>query len=255
MFLPFLSIVGLLILESGCTTPQPTVQIPVAPQPTAKPVCQGRLQITVTSTPLLPHVVPPPPVLPTFPWPPPEASAQVKLSAFNGSNTLHDVDVLLRSALSDNCYYDQEYYAVPDGFALATRLEQIDADGKPKSEPERWSAQVFPPEVFDLTSFFQALLTANPGYFRVIAFVITSKPFVPNGKIDPTQVEQWLPKGPIQLPAEIGNLPFPSDHYAVALIYEFNQAAKGEKPRQLRMNESPPGVVHFQKSGLGSLVK
>ncbi|MBV8774528.1 MAG: TonB family protein [Deltaproteobacteria bacterium] len=72
-----------------------------------------------------------------FPWPPPKASARVVLPGrlFQESNQqlpLRAIDLKLSTALESAGYLERSYFAVPDGFALVTRLEQIDIDGTPK---------------------------------------------------------------------------------------------------------------------------
>ncbi len=65
---------------------------------------------------------------PEFPWPPESSATVVLPSAFLAKAVrrhLENVDQILASALAACGYYDRSYYAVPSGFALATRLEQI----------------------------------------------------------------------------------------------------------------------------------
>jgi hypothetical protein len=115
---------------------------------------------------------------PEFPWPPPKASTFTTLSDeyFRKSDEeivlLRDVDNQLSKALEDAGYAEKSYYAVPDGFALASRLEQINPDGTPKPELERWTIKHRPLTKFSLSSYIRALFTSQPGYFRVIVFVI-----------------------------------------------------------------------------------
>ena len=77
---------------------------------------------------------------PSFPWPPPKASASSKvpdnfLRETETKQILHDIDRRLALALDKAGYFEKSYFSVPDGFALVTRLEQINADGTPKPEP------------------------------------------------------------------------------------------------------------------------
>ena len=72
----------------------------------------------------------PPARIPQFPWPPPWASAtevipREMLEAEHDSTRLRDVDRAITEALEQNGYYESSYYAVPAGFALVTKIEQI----------------------------------------------------------------------------------------------------------------------------------
>src|SRR5579859_4050825 len=83
--------------------------------------------------------------IPPFPWPPPRASATEDLprAMFEqraSLSTLGNLNDVLVSALQTTGYFEKSYYAVPHGFALATRLEQISGDGSSKTPPDRWSA-------------------------------------------------------------------------------------------------------------------
>ena len=86
---------------------------------------------------------------------------------------LGDVDSILSNVLHGNGYVEQSYYAVPDGFALVTKLDQINTDGTSKALPDRWS--IAPANVslsyFSLRSYLPALFTAAPGDYRLIVLL------------------------------------------------------------------------------------
>lgn len=113
--------------------------------------------------------------IPSFPWPPPAASAdevipRATLEQGAIPKSLGDVEARLASALRANGYVERSYYAVPDGFALVTRLEQIGSDGTSKPPPGRWSLSSRSASDFTLSDYVRALFTADPGYYRVIVF-------------------------------------------------------------------------------------
>jgi hypothetical protein len=182
--------------------------------------------------------MPPPPPgpsvesIPQFPWPPPLASGTdiIPRSLLSNSQTglLKDVDQRLADALEACGYTGNSYYAVPDGFALVTHLEQINPDGTSRPMPGRWAAQVQPLSTFSLSEYLKALFTANPGRYRVIVLVVTSHPFSQaDAKVSKEEALGWISKGLNQLPASIGNLPFTADYAATALIYEFDEPRAG----------------------------
>jgi hypothetical protein len=173
--------------------------------------------------------------IPEFPWPPPEPSAQSQITreylADSSADTtyLRDVDAKLRAAFDACGYSEKSYYSVPAGFALATRLEQINKDGTPKQPPERWAAEVQPLRKFSLKEYLTALFFGNPGYYRVIVFIVSSQPFV-GADVEVTRDEavSWLSGGMNVLPKSIGEREFSGDHYCEALIYEFEQPDIGD---------------------------
>lgn len=65
---------------------------------------------------------------PMFPWPPPWTSAKEPIPAEyfrfgSDSSTLADIDRKLSRALETKGYFESSYFAIPEGFALVTKLE------------------------------------------------------------------------------------------------------------------------------------
>ena len=197
---------------------------------------------------------------PKFPWPPPQASALSVLprSLFvkNNGNSLpklNQINIQLSEALNQCKYQEKRYYAVPNGFALVTKLEQIDNEGRPK-EP-RWCTKISALKDFTLSSYITALMTAPYGYFRVIAFVVTSNPFSTTGTpLTRKQADKWLINGMNLLPPSISEATFTRNHQITTLIYEFEK--KGQKGS---VNYLVPGKLqgetHIKGSGLLSALR
>lgn len=167
---------------------------------------------------------PPAEEIPRFPWPPPEASATMSLPPefFSKAKVLGDVERKLSSALGSCDYAETSYYAVPDGFALVTRLEQINPDGMPKAPPDRWSVKTTPLRDFSLGEYIRALFGERPGKFRIIVFVVTPHPFSQaNVTVSREEAIAWLPRGLNKLPMSIAEQPYSTSHTCTALIYEF----------------------------------
>lgn len=162
-------------------------------------------------------------------WPPPGASASVviplsDLMKPDTGSRLRLVARRLEAILDVGGYEERSYYAVPDGFALIARLEQIHADGTPKDPPDRWSLDVKPMKKFSLPAYFKALFTANPGHFRVIAFVVTSRPFSQqDARVSAQEARAWTQRGLNRLPDVIGDRPANERYTCTALVYEFEQ--------------------------------
>lgn len=109
--------------------------------------------------------------IPAFPWPPPKPTSRAPLArnllATEPAN-LGDVARHLEASLASVGYAEYSYYSVPNGFALATRMEQITPQGAPKPDPLRWSSALPPQPVFSLADYMRALFIAPQGDYRVI---------------------------------------------------------------------------------------
>jgi len=199
--------------------------------------------------------------VPQFPWPPPRASAMALvprsfLTAPSGPpGLLADVSARVLSALDQCGYSEHSFYAVPDGFALVTQLEQINRDGTPKQAPARWAADVPPLRSFSLSDYLKALFTANPGHYRILVFVVTSHPFSQaEASVGREEAERWLASGLNQLPDAIGKLPFSEAVACTALVYEFEQPEAGKEPVILIPSDLT-GTDHLAKSRLWDALK
>ena len=199
--------------------------------------------------------------LPIFPWPPPRASAieiipRALLELKHDQTHLADVDRGLNVALYNNGYWETRYFAVPQGFALVTQLEQIEPDGASQQDPQRrWAAGVRPLQTFSLTHYFSALFRGRPGYYRVIVFVVTPHEFVQSDAvITPAEADKWLLDGVHAFPKSLGALEFSEGYTCTALIYEFERKSDAEAPR-LRQPGRIPGHVHLVKAGIWEVLQ
>ncbi len=190
---------------------------------------------------------------PEFPWPPPASSGAKEIPAefFSGAKTLIDAETKLKNALETCGYYDLSYYALPEGFALVSRLEQIDADGKPLPLPYRWKSTRAGLIELNLKSYFNALFFGVPGYYRVIVFLITTQPFSynENENVSQTEAINWLRKGMNSLPNDYNDLKFTTQHKCTALIYEFEQA-ESETTGAINIPGNITAHEHLKSSGL-----
>jgi hypothetical protein len=191
--------------------------------------------------------------MPEFPWPPPRASASDviprELLVGNAAHpTLSTAAQAIESAFAQTGYGQKSYYSVPGGFAMASQFEQINQDGSPKQSFDRWSLQVPPLRKWSLSSYLNALFTAQPGYYRVIVFIVTSKAFSQaDVKVTSEQGRAWVASGSNKLSEEIGNQEYSPAYSCTALIYEFKQTGKHAElvdPSQII------GKTHLEKAGL-----
>jgi hypothetical protein len=192
--------------------------------------------------------------IPSFPWPPPLASAievipRELLKKKQGPTRLRDIDKEITEALKQNGYYESSYYSIPEGFALATRIEQIEEDGSPKKEPHRWNLKLQPIN-FSLANYLKRLFLATPGYYRIIVFVITPYALAQStSEPTPIQAIKWFSAGYNLLPESIGNKEFSQSYACTALIYEFERETESAEPR-FRQPGRIPGHIHLVKAGI-----
>lgn len=192
---------------------------------------------------------------PEFPWPPPRASAtevipSELLELKTGVTRLRDVEGRIRKALEENGYFDSSYYVVPGGFALVTRIEQINDDGTSREEPQRWLLEEKRPLKFSLSAFLDALFRAPPGYYRVIVFIVTPNPVVQSEtKVKEEEASRWVGGGADRLPEQIGTLDFSQQYACTALVYEFRRRTESDKPTVLDPGNIQ-GRTHLMKAGI-----
>lgn len=173
--------------------------------------------------------------IPFFPWPPPKPTTQMVLErtlVAGAATSLGEVADRLTTALGNLGYSEHGFYAVPGGFALATRLEQIEFDGTPKPEPLRWSSALPPRELFSLSDFVRALFAAPVGHYRVIVFVVNDQPFAASGEpVSGEEALAWVGAGLNRLPESIAARPFGERHAGTAMIYQFQKTGHEQEPR------------------------
>ncbi len=188
-------------------------------------------------------------------WPPPRPSvaAVVPMASLLGcaaGATLRDVGRRLETLLGEAGYDERSYYAVPDGFALVARLEQIHPDGTPKEPPDRWSLAVRPMTRFSIIAYFRALFAATPGHFRIITFVVTPHPFTAGrARVEQQEAQAWLSEGLNTLPAAIGALPLTDAYACTALVYEFERRTV-DHPVRFKDPSALTAVTHLKKAHL-----
>jgi hypothetical protein len=193
--------------------------------------------------------------IPLFPWPPPRASSEssIKLKAHaQPFKHLSDIDAALTVALDYAGYEERSYFSVPQGFALVTRLEQTLADGRPMEGEERWAVEPNrSPGPFSIESYLQRLLlSASPGYFRILVFVVTPVPFSQaDAVVDRDAAMSWLGKGFNRLPESVGGIECSATttYLFTALVYEFEATNSSSR---IRLPGRLTARTHLQKAAL-----
>jgi hypothetical protein len=191
--------------------------------------------------------------IPQFSWPPPKASAENtipdKWIRTGITTTLADVADKFEKALKLADYGQWSYYAVPRGFALATHLEKIEADGTPLAGADRW--KIGNPSLGNLSlfDFIAALARAPAGDYRAIVFVVTDAPWTQSASAPgEAEIEGWATGGLNVLPASIGTMPFSAGYRAQALVYQFRKRGSAEAEYVLPSPVS--GETHLERGGI-----
>ncbi|MCI4645727.1 MAG: hypothetical protein MRY64_13185 [Hyphomonadaceae bacterium] len=197
--------------------------------------------------------------LKVFDWPPPEPSTKVSiprglllLGIPEEDKTLGTVAQRLEAALVDAGYVEFGYQATDcAGFALVTRMEQIDDEGKPLQGTARFE----PPSdeaPWSLGGFIRQLIGAPPGYYRQIVFVATTRPYEAENLAPPPSredLDQMVENADAQaLPESMAAEPYTPAHKLHVLIYEFEKR-RDEDPMQL-MPSRLAGVTHVEAAGI-----
>ena len=188
--------------------------------------------------------------LPDFPWPPPAASSSYVLpkALFNDRATIGQLADAIISALESSGYVERSFFQTEaNGIALVTRLERIQEDGAPWAGRERWPVHGAKYDTAaELLSFLRGLFYADPGRYRVIAFIIQEMPFSQTQrKVTGEEARGWLRSGANKLPPKTADRPLGLAD-CTALVYEF--ASDGTAVRVVQSQLT--GKQHLERSGV-----
>ena len=186
--------------------------------------------------------LPPPVVLPSrppeiafpqFPCRPPNPSDLVTMNRAlvlpaGTAPTLGAVEARLKNALVAAGFRQPRVYQTCGGYVLVTSIERARADGRPFGEPGRFvdlNQSMSAVEEFSLAGVLKALLTVQPGRFRLIAFVVSDNDLTPTSETMSSAAATALATGgAARLPQALAAKPFTPQHVVTALVYEFEKA-------------------------------
>jgi hypothetical protein len=164
--------------------------------------------------------------LPHFrlPAPAPSATAVLPQSAFvPRPANLFELHERILKALNECGYFENAFYYVPRGFALVTRIEQIDDEGSPLDERRRWDINLSAGmHEWTLAQYLRVLFLAPRRRYRVIVFIVSPGDY-PRSEvmISSDEAMKWFSLGPSYLPNVYELISFSNDYRVTALIYEF----------------------------------
>ena len=191
--------------------------------------------------------------IPEFPWPAPAPTTSFTLppgvATTAGSDDLSSAYSRLVRTLVQAGIYDFSVYAIgstDSGFAIVSRVEQIDSLGQP--HPNRFPQALYQSQYRGLGDWIRQVFRAEPGYYRFLALLVTSRPVVANGApLTPADAERLLRDGALHY-GGFSSSPR-TDLTATALIYEFERRNNVDPVTQRRTAlVSPPR--HLAAAGL-----
>jgi len=150
-----------------------------------------------------------------------------------------------------NATTEKSYFGIPGGFAIVTRLENMDANGYP-DYPNRWTSSLAPISIveFSLTKYLEALFGVPKGHYRVFVFVVSSEPVIQSGTpIAQEEAQTWIVEGANKLPSQMKDLPYTREHTTTAYIYEFIQSGVGGEA-SYNIPSDFTGRQHLERAGL-----
>jgi hypothetical protein len=175
----------------------------------------------------LPTKEPQPVRMPEFPWQPPKPSSMTQIPdeflQITDKTKLDDIAHKIALAL-DDAGYEYTYYSAQDGFAIASKIEQYNKDGTSKTGSDRYASEITPPKIFSIESFVKALFCANPGLYRVFAFIVTTVPVVPGTKpISKDSAVVIASSGSSGLASDVAEIKATRKYHCTVLVYEYEQ--------------------------------
>jgi hypothetical protein len=130
-------------------------------------------------------------------------------------------------------------------------MEQIDKNAIAKAPPNRWNVHPID-NTFTFSDYISSLFFSNPGYFRVIVFIMTDIGFtISNTMADRETAMEWLDIGYSELPYFLAEIPVTPYHGLTALIYEY-KVSENNKTAELVKPSKHSGKNHLEKAELWS---
>jgi hypothetical protein len=193
--------------------------------------------------------------MPQFRLPPPKWTSRYVLPAGlvvrDQNETLGDAFDRIVEAFRHADITEWSTYAIgDDGFAVVSRMEHIDDDGRPRPGAERWEVQsVTTSRKFGLAEYLKLLFSAQPGRYRVIVFLVTEQS-ITSSTTPPTSDDMatTLAGGAGTLSPTMRKVVLRSSSKCEALIYEFYRPSEDDVPQSVG-NSTLLTVDHLALAG------
>ena len=166
--------------------------------------------------------------------------------------TLYAVGARLERALAKAGYSDFAYFQTwteAPGFALVTRMERVEDDGRPKAENQRFMPPGQEPDDFDLTQYLSQLLFEPTGFYRLMIFRVASESArVTSSPMSGALARRILESGEIRLRADFASYPYTPTYSVDVFVYEFER--KGDREVNVLPPVRLPARLHLDRSGI-----
>ncbi len=196
----------------------------------------------------------------TEPWPPPVPTRYAIYPRINSVRpdfkTVGAVAEALHAELNRAGFFEVRYWGAPNGFALVTRMEQIDEKGKPVTN----SRSLRSPSADQLTrggivdALYEggkALISSPLRELRILLFVVTDDTGLvrhPPVSMTPQVGELWNTGGSFVLSKIDSLVHMKRDHLAAIFVYEFRKDKNGNPVLLKKSTRSIDD--HIKESGL-----
>jgi hypothetical protein len=162
-----------------------------------------------------------------------------------GPTSFSQVSERLAAGLRKAGYDSEEKYAYfwneKDEFAIVTAMERVNGEGNPAIGEGRWNTSTHLPSATDGSEYFRYLLSGKKTYYRVLAFVVTSRrtgnSFLRNSPPDFIMARNWKNKGEPNLGdgsvATIGEAFYTDRYKCFALLYLFVNHTRIDAPKSI----------------------
>lgn len=192
-----------------------------------------------------------------FPCRPPQGSDSLSidrrmLGLSPGPATLGDVGNRLAAAFAQAGYPNPHYYRTCGGFVMVAQVERMRSDGRPFT-PGRFvdlKGKFSTIEDFSLRGIVTAILTVNPGRFRLVAVRVSDRAAAFGPALKPDDANVLGEGGAPMLADAIAEHPFSATHKVLALVYEFERSPGAGAARLV----TPPKRTAMQNLQLAGLL-
>jgi hypothetical protein len=197
--------------------------------------------------------------LPVFPLPAPRWTLRYPIPDSLGTRGNEPLGVVydrLENALREAGVVDFGVYGIlhassdsVEGFAIVSRQERIEEDGRP-ADP-RWGERA-PVEMRSLVDYLRQLFDPGPGRYRVLVLITTARPIRPTSETPTAErMEQMRRQGEDTIPDALRSRMLDLSARVTALIYEFYRPSEDDEVRILGESQSRlTAVDHLVGAGL-----
>ena len=202
---------------------------------------------------------------------PPRASARMRLPEFfPDAMKLGDVASKVSAALTEAGYPDQGWFVVPSptsfappgkppavgGFAVVTKLEEIDDRGRSKSGGKSWTLDASHPNAISFLDAARRLLAGAPvGRYRVFLIWVSNDP-ASQARTDKSALEDWEnflatgTKGPLLRVMDQVQVNYGTGGGCSVFVYEYDRSAITGEAQFVRSDDRLNAEQHLKASGI-----